>query len=144
MLCTVVAGMQTRVLAFDEDIDSFCSSWEDGDGYDCTDCSGGTSLSNYSADGSCDFSAITDEELMLQTAAAYIQDSWQACDDTCDAGYANFVAGWYENYGSQSDPCYQAWKDPDSWMTWAHVGGTAGPQSEWSCSCQKFFVGECS
>jgi hypothetical protein len=137
--------MQANLFAdLEDDMEAFCSLWEDGAYWDCTDCE--TDLvpePGFKALGSCDFSGIENEETRLLTAAGYVQDSNDACWDTCDQDYAEFLAEWHELNGNPSDPCYQAWQNPYNWVTWEHVSGDAGTYSEWSCECERFFWGEC-
>jgi hypothetical protein len=144
LLCTAFAGIQADLLAVGDPIESFCESWMDQELYDCEDCNTGEGFPpDWGASGSCDFSAIEDEEEMLQTAAAYVQDSWYACEQSCGEEYAEYVAGWYDDFANQTHPCYSAWKNPECWVTWGQVGGQAGPESDWNCGCERFFFCEC-
>jgi hypothetical protein len=148
LLCTAFVGMQTNVLAGLEDpIEGFCGQWEDGPYWDCNDCD--TDDANwepdFAASGSCDFSGIEDEGDMLNTAAGYLWEAGDACWDTCDGDYAEYVAEWYETNGNPFHECYEAWQDPWNWVTWDSFdgGNGAGAFTEWSCTCQRFFFGEC-
>ena len=144
MLGAGFAATQADLLAVGGAIRSFCDAWEDHGSYDCTDCNTDQSFPpGWDASGSCDFSGIVDEEEMLLTAAAYVQSAGSACDETCGGEYADYIADWYEDFGNPFDPCYQAQKDPQCWVTWSQAGGDAGPQSSWNCSCQYFFYCEC-
>jgi hypothetical protein len=146
MLWSAFVAAQANLLAshFYHPLDSFCDAWEDQETYDCTECdTGGGFPPGFGADGSCDFSGIEDEEERLQTAAAYLQDSVFACDDSCDGDYAEYVADWYRDFGNPFDPCFDAQKDPECWFTWGQGGGQAGSQSTWSCGCERFFFCAC-
>jgi hypothetical protein len=144
MIGLTLVALQTRVLAFHfyHPVSSFCDAWEYSN--NCAGCTLGTGTPpGWGANGNCDFSAIEDEEERLLTAAAYIDDAWEACAATCDFDYAEWIASWYGQFGSQTHECYWAWQDPYNWFTWEYASGTAGTFSTWNCSCQRFFTGEC-
>ncbi|MGE5834764.1 MAG: hypothetical protein ACM4AI_09815 [Acidobacteriota bacterium] len=147
MLCATFAAMQARLLAqFDSPFtgwNGFCREWEDGDGYDCTDCPNlQGNPPDFYASGSCDFSGIEDEELRLSTASAYVQGSGAACDDTCDDDYRDYLIDWYQ-WTYPYHECYEAWGVPENWATWGDPGGSTGTNSTWSCACDYFFFGFC-
>ncbi len=145
MLVATFAAMQARLLGYmGQALAGFCSGWEDGDGYDCTECFLGTGFApDWNASGSCDFSGIEDEQVRLETAADYCDDAVSSCYESCEDEYAQYMATWHAQNWNTSDPCYDALKEPDCWMTWGQPGCSAGPESNWSCDCNAFFFCFC-
>jgi hypothetical protein len=144
MLCATLAAMQARVLAMGEEIEDACDAWADGEGYACWHCATGLGWEpDWEAEGSCDFSGIEDEEQRLNTAGAYCDDLWYACIDSCEEGYDDYLAAYFEWAMSETDPCYPAAIEPSNWWTWGQASCEAGETSQWACSCEGAFMGEC-
>ena len=147
LVCGTFVASQKGLLADQwQPVRDFCEGYENGDGYDCTECSVDTGYPpTFSADGECDFSGIEDEEALEMQAAAYTQDAYDACDEICtDSEYADYIASWYEFFGNPFDPCYDAQVDGECWFTWTHFDGDAGPYSTWGCECERYNFCECS
>ncbi|HEY7450688.1 MAG TPA: hypothetical protein VH702_21200 [Vicinamibacterales bacterium] len=145
MLCAMLIAMQARVLASMGDaIETFCENWEDGENYDCDDCTTGEGFPpGWGASGSCDFSGIEDEQDRQLTAAAYCSDMWDACDSTCIGEYPDYLVEYYGWSMSSTHPCYDAYTTAECWWTWGNGSCDAGASSDWSCSCQRWNICEC-
>jgi hypothetical protein len=144
LLSAAFVATQARVLAMGGHISEFCDNWDSGEDYECTDCNDDEGIPpDWNANGSCDFSGIEDEELLLQTAAAYCEGFYDACEDECSQDYPAFVADYYESVMNETEPCYQAATSPECFEAWAQGGCIAGAESTWECSCGVFFVCEC-
>ncbi len=149
LLVVILGVTQTPVYAaIGAALRDFCEDWEDhpsADGrFECTHCRrGGDIFPEWTANGSCDFSEIEEEWDMQQTSAAYIQESWAACDIDCGTPYQQHLAQWHQQNYPSTEYCYDKLILSGSWLTWSQVGGSAGPESTWSCDCDYEFWAEC-
>jgi hypothetical protein len=144
-ICSATIAVQVDLLAsMGSALRSACDNWEDGENYDCTDCStGGGFPPEWEAEGSCDFSEIENEEDLLNTAAAYCMEIMEGFDQTCESEYGQNLASYFEWSLPEWDPCYQVAKDSGCWFTWATASCDAGPTSTWSGSCDGWNWCEC-
>jgi hypothetical protein len=140
LVCTVIGGMQTSVLALGSHFTSFCNAWGGLHPCSCSDEGGWGYPPSWWGIGSCDFSGEEDPQ---EVGAAYCYDEWIACSADCEGEYPDFLADWYASNWSQQDPCYEVLSDRGCWWTWAEGGCTAGPTSTFTCSCSSWMICEC-
>jgi len=136
-LCVTFVAMQARVLAMGSAINTFCNNWAES--YNCS-CTTGGYPPGWEACGSCDFSSEEDPETL---GAAYCQDEWSACVDTCGDEYPDYLVAWYASNMDPNDECYGVWTDPGCWITWAGGSCYAGAWSSWNCVCESWNYCEC-
>ena len=144
-VCIACVAIEVRVFAAMGDaLENVCDNWDNGVGFNCTNCSmGGGFPPEWTANGSCDFSEIEDQEEREQTAAAYCMEHMSGFDQTCETEFDNYLATYFDNYMPTSDPCYNSAKRPECWFTWANASCDAGTSSSWSGNCDAFFICEC-
>lgn len=135
MVGAIVIGAQAGILA---DISEFCSAWSS---YGCQCQEEFAFPPSVKWSGSCNFEGQSEDPLAL--GAAYCQDEWMGCTDMCEGGYRHYLADYYWWNYDPNDPCADAKTRASCWITWAQGGCDAGTNSNWTCTCGRFFFCEC-